>query len=151
MKIKYKSPYRINLIQKGDWIDLRAAKAYHIKKDGFAMIDLGIAMELPAGFEAIVAPRSSTFKSFGLLMVNGIGVIDNSYRGNNDIWKFPVIATIDSEVEKYDRVAQFRIQPSQRATIFQKIRWMFSRKIEFVRVDELGGDNRGGFGSTGIQ
>lgn len=123
---------------KSDWIDLRAAKDVVLKKGDSTLIPLGIAMELPSGFEAIVAPRSSTFKNFGLIQTNSIGIIDNSYCGENDQWMYPVFATKDIFIHKNDRICQFRIQRNQ-------------PEIVFETVKELDGKNRNGFGSTGVE
>lgn len=121
---------------KSDWIDLRAAKEYQIREGTFTLIDLGVSVRLPAGYEMIIAPRSSTFKNYGLLQTNGIGVIDESYCGDNDILRMPVYATRDTVVHINDRICQFRIQKHQ-------------PKIQFEEMEYLGETNRGGFGSTG--
>lgn len=154
---------------KGDWVDLRAAEDVSIsspyavsrtKTGGEASrkvkfptsyIPLGIAVKLPTGFEAIVALRSSSNKNFNISEPVAIGIIDNTYCGNNDQWKLPIIATGDVDIKKGDRVCQFRIQLSQKATIWQKIKWMLSSGIEIVEVSDLGDENRGGIGSTGIK
>lgn len=153
MKIKYKAPYELKITDKGDWVDLRANENVMFDLSNYKMIDLGIAMELPKGFEAVMASRSSTFKNWGIILGNGIAVIDNSYSGNNDIWKYPayLLRNFRSETKIYkgERICQFRIQPSQKATIFQKLRWLFTNKIEYVRVDSLKNIDRGGFGTTG--
>lgn len=153
MKIKYKAPYELKITDKGDWVDLRANENVMFDKSNYKMIDLGIAMELPKGFEAVMASRSSTFKNWGIILGNGIAVIDNSYRGNNDIWKYPAYllrnCRSETKIYKGERICQFRIQPSQKATIFQKLRWLFTNKIEYVRVDSLKNIDRGGFGTTG--
>ena len=153
IKIRYTEPDLIKLekIQKGCWIDLRAAEDVMLDKGDFALISLGIAMELPVGYEAILASRSSTFKNYGIIMTNGIGVIDGfstdgkgnviqgtGYCGDNDIWKMPVYATRFIKIKKNDRICQFRIQKKQ-------------PDIEFIEVEHLGNDNRGGFGSTGTE
>ena len=141
MKILYHSNAidRLEYIDgKSDWIDLRAAKEYHLKAGDFALIDLGISVKLPAGFEMITAPRSSTFKNYGLLQTNSIGVVDESYCGDGDVLKMPVYATRDTVVHINDRICQFRIQEHQPAIVFEE-------------VETLGGPDRGGFGSTGIQ
>lgn len=121
---------------KSDWIDLRAAKDMVIKAGERALIPLGVAMQLPEGYEAIIAPRSSTFKTWGILQTNSIGVIDETYCGNNDQWMMPVYATRDTEIKFNDRVCQFRIIKHQ-------------PKINFISVESLEGEDRGGFGSTG--
>ncbi len=121
---------------KSDWIDLRAAKDMVLKKGDFALIPLGVAMQLPKGYEAHVVPRSSTFKNFGIIQTNHQGVIDCSYCGDNDQWFMPVLAVRDTEIHKNDRVCQFRIMENQ-------------PKIQFTEVSVLEGADRGGHGSTG--
>lgn len=142
--------YPLSIIDKGEWIDLRCLGYRNIPKDSFGLIPLGLSMKIPKGFEAIVAPRSSTFKNFGLLMANSIGVIDSSYSGTNDMWMFPYISAKNIEVNHGDRICQFRIQPSQKATILQKLKWVFSKKLRFEYVDSLDSKDRGGFGTTGV-
>ena len=142
MKIKIKylddSIEKISAISKGDWIDLRAAETVTMKKGEFRLIPLGVAMQLPAGWEAHVLPRSSTFKNFGIIQANSMGVIDNSYCGDNDWWFYPAIALRDTEINKNDRICQFRIMENQ-------------PQIEFETVEVLEGADRGGFGSTGVK
>lgn len=121
---------------KSDWIDLRAAEDVALKKGEFKLIPLGVAMELPKGYEAHVVPRSSTFKNFGIIQTNHQGVIDCSYCGDNDQWFMPVYAVRDTQIHVNDRICQFRIMENQPA-------------LEFDEVDSLSGKNRGGFGSTG--
>ena len=104
---------------------------------------------MPDGFEAIVAPRSSTYAHYGIIQSNSIGVIDNSYCGNTDEWKFPAIAFKKTTIPQDDRICQFRIQLKQNATFWQKIKWLFNNKIKFDVVDDLSNTSRGGFGSTG--
>ena len=123
---------------KSDWIDLRAARDVSFEAGEFKPIPLGIALKLPAGYEAHVAPRSSTFKHFGLIQVNGVGVIDGSYCGDEDEWFAPMLATRPVTVHKGDRICQFRVMENQ-------------PPLEFVAVEHLEGENRGGFGSTGIR
>lgn len=106
-------------------------------------------MQLPDGFEAIIIPRSSTFKHFGVVETNSVGLIDNSYCGNQDEWKLPVVALKAGEILAGERVCQFKIQLSQKATFKQKLKWLFSSGVEFEFVDNLCNTNRGGFGSTG--
>jgi len=132
-KIKIKGR---ELVQFGDWIDLYAAEQVTLEKGDYKQISLGVAMKLPRGYEAHILPRSSTFRRHGILLVNGCGIIDNNYCGNNDIWTFPAYATRDTVIYKGDRIAQFRIVKSQ-------------PRIKFVFVDKLKGKNRGGLGSTG--
>lgn len=123
---------------KSDWIDLRAAEDVELKKGEFKLINLGISMKLPEGYEAIIAPRSSTFKNFGIIQTNSIGVIDETYCGNDDVYRYPVYAVRDTQIHVNDRICQFRIQKHQ-------------PKIVFDEVENLDGPARGGFGSTGIQ
>ncbi|MGN0145090.1 MAG: dUTP diphosphatase, partial [Clostridium sp.] len=113
-------------------------------------LPLGIAMELPKGFEAIVLPRSSTPKKFGIVCANSMGVIDNSFCSDEDEWKFPAIAIRETTIEKGTRICQFRIQLSQKATFWQKLKWLFSSGVKLIQVDSLNNEARGGLGSTGI-
>ena len=137
IKIRYlRDIMPIGVIDNGDWIDLRAAKDMHIYSGEYALIPLGVAMELPEGYEAIIAPRSSTFKNFGIICANSIGVIDESYRGENDEWHFPAFAVHHAEIHKNDRICQFRIIKHQ-------------PKVGFIMVEHLGNVDRGGIGSTG--
>lgn len=162
MKIKVKlkdSELKLNVIKKGDWIDLYVAEDVplvpNVTKGGgqgaprFKIIPLNIAMQLPKGYEAIISPRSSIYKSFGLVCANSIGVIDNTYCGNDDWWGLPVLIFKRGTLKKGDRICQFRIQLSQKATFLQKMKWLFTSKIEFKYVKSLSNNNRGGFGSTG--
>lgn len=123
-------------IDKGDWIDVRAHETISLRKGDFRLIPLGFALELPQGYEAHLAPRSSTFKKWGIIQVNSVGVVDESYKGDNDIWMMPVYATRDVVIQKDERIAQFRIMEKQ-------------PEIEFITVDTLGNEDRNGFGSTG--
>ncbi len=122
---------------KSDWIDLRAAEDVVLKKGEYRLINLGVSMKLPEGYEAIIAPRSSTFKNFGIIQTNSIGVVDESYCGNDDVYRYPVYAVRDTEIHVNDRICQFRIQKHQ-------------PQITFEEVESLEGPARGGFGSTGI-
>ena len=121
---------------KSDWIDLRAAEDVSLKKGEFDLIPLGIAMELPQGYEAHVVPRSSTFKNFGVIQTNHMGVIDESYCGDNDQWFMPVIAMEDTTINVNDRICQFRIMKKM-------------PKVHFDEVVFLSEKDRGGIGSTG--
>ncbi|MCR5120594.1 MAG: dUTP diphosphatase [Lachnospiraceae bacterium] len=121
---------------KSDWIDLRCAEDIVLKKGEFKLVPLGVAMQLPDGYEAHVVPRSSTFKNFGIIQTNHCGIIDESYSGDNDQWFMPVYAVRDTEIHVNDRVCQFRIMEHQPA-------------IEFEETDHLSDTDRGGFGSTG--
>ena len=138
IKIVYhnKNLGKIESIDQGDWIDLRAAETVDMTAGEFKLISLGVSMKLPEGYEAHLAPRSSTFKKWGITQVNSFGVIDNSYSGTNDIWKVPVMAHRDTTIYEGDRICQFRIVKKQ-------------PEITFVEVEELDSTDRGGFGSTG--
>lgn len=154
IKIKVARDLNIpTVIAKGDWIDLRSDEdvTFNALEVGNVIkyISLGVAIELPEGYEAVIAPRSSTPKNYGIIMSNSIGVIDNSYCGDNDIWKFPALAYKETTIHKNDRIAQFRIQLSQKATIWQKIKWLFTSGVKIQIVQSLSNNNRGGFGSTG--
>lgn len=120
-----------------EWVDLRCAENVELKKGDFKYIDLGVSIALPAGYEAILAPRSSTFKRYGILQTNGIGVLDFLYRGNEDRWMMPVYATRDTVIHKNDRICQFRIQECQ-------------LPLNIVPVDNMEDESRGGLGSTGV-
>ena len=140
IKIKYTSNKikRLGYIEgaKSDWVDLRAAENVKMKKGEFRLISLGVAMELPEGYEAHVVPRSSTFKNFGIIQTNHMGVIDESYCGDNDVWKFPALAVRDTEIHVNDRICQFRIVNKM-------------DRVNFEEVANLKKQNRGGFGTTG--
>lgn len=138
IKIKYHGnpKAKVEKIAIGDWVDLRAAETVEMKAGEYKIISLGVSMELPDGFEAHVLPRSSTFRKWGILMVNGMGIIDNSYSGDNDVWGFPALAMRDTVINEGDRICQFRLIRSQGI-------------VEFVEVKSLGNADRGGFGSTG--
>ena len=121
--------------QHGDWIDLMAAEDMTIWEGEYRVIPLGVSMELPEGHFAMVVPRSSTYRNYHILMANGVGIIDNAYCGDGDVWGFPAIAMEDAFIKKGTRIAQFTV--------------MKSEDIDFEKVDSLGNENRGGFGSTG--
>lgn len=127
---------KIKKIDKGDWIDLRSAETVELKKGEFKLIKLGVGMILPAGYEAHVVPRSSTFKNFGVIQTNHCGIVDESYCGDNDQWHFPAFALRDTIIHKNDRICQFRIVEKQ-------------PEIKFQTVERLSNIDRGGFGSTG--
>lgn len=138
IRIKYLSDIdRIERISVGDWADLRLAEDVTMQAGEYRQLPLGIAMELPKGYEALVAPRSSTFKNHKILLANSIGVIDESYCGPSDMWRFPAYATEDVFIPKNTRICQFRIIEHQ-------------PEIEFIEVDELSNPDRGGIGSTGV-
>ena len=121
---------------KSDWIDLHAAEDVTLKAGEFRLIPLGVAIALPEGYEAHIVPRSSTFKNYGILQTNSMGVVDCSYCGDNDQWRMPVYATRDVTIEKNARICQFRIMKNQ-------------PELRFIQVEQLDGADRGGFGSTG--
>lgn len=138
IKIKYHSDIdRLGFVNgNSDWIDLRVAEDVTLKAGEFKLISLGVSMQLPEGYEAVIIPRSSTFKHWGVLQTNHVGLIDNSYCGDNDIWMFPALATRDVTIKKNERICQFRIQKKMET-------------VTFKTVDTLGNANRGGFGSSG--
>ncbi len=140
IKIKYHNPCaeKLTLLQQGDWIDLRAAQRVAMKAGEFKIISLGVSMKLPEGYEAHIVPRSSTFKKWGVLQANSMGVIDNSYCGENDIWGFPALAMRDTVIEEGDRICQFRLMKKM-------------EPVELIEVDHMEGADRGGFGSTGAR
>ena len=137
IKVKYlRGVQKIERFNVGDWIDLRAAEDVTMKAGEYRMIPLGVAMELPLGYEALVAPRSSTFKKYGLILANSIGIIDESYKGDNDEWNFLAYAMRDAIIHKNERICQFRIIQHQPL-------------IHLIEVEHLGNADRGGIGSTG--
>lgn len=139
MEIKVKYHADIDPLEKtanGDWIDLRAAEDVEMKAGEFKIIPLGVAIKLPYGHEAHIVPRSSTFKHWGLIQTNHMGVVDNSYCGDDDVWCFPALATRDVFIEKNSRICQFRIMPKM-------------GEPQIITVDKLEDVNRGGFGSSG--
>ena len=137
IKVKYFTDIDeiVNVENKSDWYDLRASVDVELKAGEFKLIPLGIAIELPKGYEAIMAPRSSTFKNFGIIQANSIGIIDESYCGDNDMWRFPAIALRDTTIKKNERICQFRILAHQPENVITK-------------VTHLTGKDRGGLGST---
>lgn len=144
IKIKYHDgmeQWPIETFDKGDWIDLRAAEETELHNGDFKIISLGVSMQLPEGYHAQLVPRSSTFKNFGIIMANSIGIIDNSYCGDNDIWRFPALCLGIGRpfvIRKGDRIAQFRIVKN-------------FESVTFNPVDTLGNADRGGFGSSGVK
>lgn len=139
IKIQYKDDTieRLKYIDgKSDWIDLRAAEKIELKQGEFKLIPLGVAMQLPKGYEAHIVPRSSTYKNFGIIQTNHTGIVDESYCGPNDWWYMPAYALRDTVIEKNDRICQFRIQKHQPEVVFEE-------------VEALLGQDRGGIGSTG--
>lgn len=158
--------------ENGDWVDLRSAisitipapqadvlkrKTVEGEKVGHrdvniptCYIPLGVAIELPKGFEAVINSRSSSPRKLGLFIPNGQGVIDNTYNGNDDQWHYVCSSMRETTIETGDRICQFRIQLSQKATMWQKLKWLFSSGIELIKVDNFNNENRGGFGSSGV-
>lgn len=139
VKIKYHTDIMpLEKYDNGDWIDLRAAEDVEMKAGEFRFISLGVSMKLPEGYEAHVVPRSSTYRHWGIIQANHLGVIDNSYCGNNDIWKFPALAIRDTQIYKNERICQFRIEKKQ-------------PKFDWLTVDDMEEPDRGGFGSSGTK
>ncbi|MBP3038949.1 dUTP diphosphatase [Bacillaceae bacterium Marseille-Q3522] len=138
IKVKYFNNQlpKLEKFTNGDWIDLRAAETVELKKNQFKLIPLGVAMELPADYEAHVVPRSSTYKHYGIIQTNSMGVIDESYKGDQDQWFFPAYALRDTKIEFADRICQFRLMKKM-------------PEVSFQDVNILGNEDRGGFGSTG--
>lgn len=173
IKVLEKTPGCLpEMIEKGEWIDLTTAEETSLKgpyskalkrktlkgevieryrdvEFASTLIPLGICMQLPEGYEAYIVPRSSTYKKWGIIQANHIGIVDSTYCGDNDEWKMSVIAMQKTSIPKGKKIAQFRILLSQKATLWQKIKWLFSSKIKFEKVDSLENPSRGGFGSTG--
>ncbi|MBQ9264768.1 MAG: deoxyuridine 5'-triphosphate nucleotidohydrolase [Clostridia bacterium] len=125
-------------IPQGDWIDLRSAETVDMKAGEYRLISLGVSMKLPKGYEAHLVPRSSTFKKWGVIQANSMGIIDESYCGDGDIWCFSALATRDTRIEKGDRICQFRIVPKM-------------PDVTLETVSFLDGPDRGGIGSTGAR
>jgi dUTP pyrophosphatase len=155
------------IIKKGEWVDLHAAqecilqapqagtlKGHDVKHrdvvSEVTYIPLGIAMRLPDGYEAIIASRSSAAKKMGIMLANGIGIVDNSYQGDEDQWMYPAVTLRKTSIAQNTRLCQFRIQLSQKATLWQKVKWLFASGIELIEVDKLSEDNRSGLRSTGV-
>ena len=137
VKIKYHNDVLpIEKMANGDWIDLRAAEDVHMDAGDYRLISLGISMKLPEGYEAHIIPRSSTYRRWGIIQANNMGIVDNSYSGDNDIWMFPAIAIRDTNIYKNDRICQFRIVEKQ-------------PDFNFIEVEHMDDPDRGGFGSSG--
>jgi len=160
-----------SIIEKGDWIDLVLAEdvklkcpqacKLHRRKDKMkdnqedrtrdvifdsCIVNLGIAAQIPEGYEVNIVPRSSSFKKYGILQTNAMGIIDRSFASDKDEWKLPVVATRTVTIPKGTRIAQFRVVPSQKATIWQKLRWLFSNGVKLIKVEYLNNPERKGFG-----
>lgn len=148
IRIKYfEGATKLKKIEKGNWIDVYASKDVFVKEGESAMIPLGFALELPQGWEGHLAPRSSTFKSWGIIQTNSVGVVDDTYIGDNDQWHMPVYCLQSKEessegkgtwIKQGDKIGQFRIMEVMPA-------------IEFEEVESFGNDSRGGFGTTGTK
>lgn len=139
IKVKYLADIDpIEQVEGSDWIDLRTAEDIDMEEGEFKLIPLGVAMQLPKGYEAQVIPRSSTYKNWNIVLANSMGLIDESYCGDNDEWKFPAIAFQETHIPKNTRICQFRIQKKQPS-------------VQFNVVETLGNDDRGGIGSTGTE
>ena len=159
--------------ENGDWVDLRSAETVELSAshantlksrivNGVAKshrevkipvyyIPLGVAIKLPKGFEAIIASRSSAPDKLKVFIPNGEGIVDNNYCGNADEWHYICSPMENTTINYGDRICQFRIQLNQKATMWQKLKWLLSSGVELVKVDDLGEENRGGFGSTGVK
>lgn len=140
LKIKYFTDIEpIKFIEnKSDWYDLRSAEDIELKAGEFKLIKLGVAIQLPQGYEALIAPRSSTFKNYGIIQTNSVGVVDETYCGDNDQWMMPALAMRDTVIHKNDRICQFRIIEHQ-------------PPVKIITVETLNNADRGGIGSTGKQ
>lgn len=138
MKIKINTHGNQLPTQNGEWIDLYTAEDAKLRKFEFKIISLGVSMELPEGYYAHIVPRSSAFKNFGVIMTNSMGVIENTYKGDNDIWGFPALAMRKTFIPKGTRLCQFRLVK-------------VAPPVEFEQVEKLGNKDRGGFGSTGTK
>lgn len=122
----------------GEWIDLYTAEDVYLKRFEFKIISLGVSMKMPEGYYAHIVPRSSAYKNFGVLMTNSMGVIENDYSGDGDVWGFPALAMRETIIPRGTRLCQFRLFKS-------------AEPVEFVQVEHLDGPDRGGFGSTGTK
>jgi dUTP pyrophosphatase len=129
---------RLEKIEQGDWIDLYADESYDLNPGDFALISLGVVIKLPEGYEAHIAPRSSTFKNFGVIQTNSVGIVDESYCGPNDVWKWPAFALRSSTIRRGDKICQFRVMKKM-------------EKVIFNEIEEVSSPDRGGFGSTGTR
>lgn len=139
LKIKYhvKELEKLHYIDgKSDWIDLRVAENVSMKQGEYRLISMGISVEIPKGYEMLIVPRSSAYKNFGILQTNAMGVVDESFCGDNDIIHMPILAMRDTEIHINDRIGQFRLMPHQ-------------PEVHFIEVDHLDNEDRGGFGTTG--
>ena len=143
MEAKLKIKYHVKELEKlcyidgkSDWIDLRVAENVSMKQGEYRLISMGISVEIPKGYEMLIVPRSSAYKNFGILQTNAMGVVDESFCGDNDIIHMPILAMRDTEIHINDRIGQFRLMPHQ-------------PEVHFIEVDHLDNEDRGGFGTTG--
>ena len=143
MEAKLKIKYHVKELEKlrdidgkSDWIDLRVAENVSMKQGEYRLISMGISVEIPKGYEMLIVPRSSAYKNFGILQTNAMGVVDESFCGDNDIIHMPILAMRDTELHINDRIGQFRLMPHQ-------------PEVHFIEVDHLDNEDRGGFGTTG--
>ena len=157
IKIKYFEA-GVKLEQHGNWIDVKSSitehlNPVHVENQSIVaplnMIPLGFAMKLPKYYEAHLVPRSSTFKHFASIQANHIGIIDETYCGEEDEWKMPLLSFEDIIINRGERIGQFRIELSQDAPWYAKLKWLFDGKVKLIEVDKLASKSRGGFGSTG--
>ena len=157
IRVRYTDPEfpTLQINDTGDWIDLKVAEDYELKAGESALLNLGVAMKLPKEYEAWLAPRSSTFNKYGLMQTNSIGIIDNSYSGDNDIWKMSVYATRDTKISKGDRLCQFRLVErmssifSGKAIPTSQTAFSGANHLYIIEAKHLDDTDRGGFGSTG--
>lgn len=140
IKVLYHDPDmpKLEITEKGNFIDLRVDRKYELQKGQFKFLNLGISIELPEGYWAQIVPRSSLFAKHGIIQANSVGVIDSSYCGDTDVWKFPALCFEDTVIEKYERICQFRI-----------VKDTIHEGVVIREVDSLDTKSRGGFGSTG--
>lgn len=153
MKVKYTRTTTfvppLKVTEKGDWIDLSLAEDANLSQGEFKPISLGLRIQLPKGYEAYVLPRSSTGKRYKSLVYNSMGLIDESYCGPSDIWHILLYAPKGCKIPAGTRVCQFRINLKMQASILTKLKWLFTRRVEFVEVENFEAKDRGGLGSTG--
>lgn len=152
LRIKYlKEANKLEKITKGNWIDVYAYEDIFVPEGGRAMVNLGFALELPKGWEGHLAPRSSTFKTWGIIQTNSVGVVDDTYIGNNDIWHMPVYCLQGKDIlnDLYKEVRGTWIKKGDKIGQFRIMEVMPS--IEFEEVESFDNEDRGGFGTTGIK
>lgn len=151
IRIKYfEGATKLNKIKKGNWIDVYANDDVFVRLNERAMIPLGFALELPEGWEGHLAPRSSTFKTWGIIQTNSVGVVDDTYIGDNDQWHMPVYCLQAKDVEVIDGVEEKGawIRKGNKIGQFRIMEVM--PEFELEEVECFGNEDRGGFGTTGI-